>query len=326
MLKVSITATAALASFSIAGIAAGQRLSVEQTEDTIVIRQDGRDVLTYNKRSPQLPEGIDPVYRRSGCLHPVRSPQGQVVTAMFPFDHPHQQGIFSAWVKTTYDGRPLDFWNLARKSGRVLHERVVGVFDRQEAAGFEVDLIHRAEAERTVDVLHERWRITVRATEGDFHCFDLEIRQSALTDKPLVVEKYHYGGIAFRGPTRWLTPQDQAARQRNDFANVLSGMVNDRGSDRVAGNHQHARWVALWGQLDDRPVSLTVLSHPGNFRAPQAARLHPTKPYFCFSPCVDDAFVIDRDHPYVAKYRVLIADSMPDRELVESQWAAWCEP
>ena len=45
----------------------------------------------------------DAVFERSGFLHPVFTPKGRCVTESFPADHPHQQGIFSAWVKTAHD-------------------------------------------------------------------------------------------------------------------------------------------------------------------------------------------------------------------------------
>ena len=44
------------------------------------------------------------------------------------------------------------------------------------------------------------------------------------------------------------------------------------------GQLEHAKWIALWGHIDGKPVSITVLCHAENFRAPQAARLHPSKP------------------------------------------------
>ena len=143
------------------------------------------------------------------------------------------------------------------------------MFHDPDSAGFEVDLIHRAQTAPPVDVLRERWRITVRATDGDFYCFDLETKQSALTDKPLTVNKHHYGGIALRGPTRWLTSDDKAIRQRADHVSTASGFLNDLGSDRIEGNLQHAKWVALWGEIDDQPVSIAVLSHHDNFRPPR---------------------------------------------------------
>lgn len=52
-------------------------------------------------------------------------------------------------------------------------------------------------------------------------------------------------------------------------------------------------------------------------------RLHPTKPYFCFAPCVDGALTIDREHPYHVKYRYLITDANPDPDWIDEQWTAW---
>jgi len=72
-------------------------------------------------------------------------------------------------------------------------------------------------------------------------------------------------------------------------------------------------------------VTIAVLCHRDNFRAPQAARIHPTKPYFVFSPCVDDDFAIDREHPFRGKYRYLITDAAPDSKWLDEQWSQWCK-
>lgn len=301
-------------------------LKVEESKTALTVKQNGQTVITYNKVSPPAPEGIDTVYERSGCLHPVCSPKGRVVTQMFPVDHAHQHGVFTAWVNTTYDGQPIDFWNLAGRTGRVLHERVVSTFQDADRAGFEVDLLHRKVTEPEVDVLRERWKITVCPTDGTHHCFDLETTQTAITDKPLVINKYHYGGFALRGPTRWLTENDSYARNHPNLKLEPSDFANHLGSNREKANHERAKWVTLTGERDGKPVSIAVLCHPDNFRAPQAARIHPTKPYFCYAPCVEGAFIIDREHPYQAKYRMLITDSKPDREWLDQQWKSWCEP
>ncbi len=306
-------------------LAAAERLEVVETDQTLSVRYRDRLVTTYNKVSPPAPPGIAAVYRRSGCLHPVNSPSGRTVTQMFPADHPHQHGIFSAWVRTTYDGRQVDFWNLAGGTGRVLHERVVATSQTDASAGFVVDLLHRVESSPPVDVVRERWSVTVHATAGGYHCFDLVSTQTALTDKPLVVEKYHYGGMALRGPTRWLTDQDRGLDALPDLVREPSEFMNAEGSERRAGNHQHTNWVALTGTIEGRPVTISVLGHPANFRAPQAARLHPTKPYFCFSPCVDGPLTIDREHPLAARYRYLVTDAPPDPAWISEQWKAWVE-
>jgi hypothetical protein len=305
-------------------------LSLEETESDVTIRQSGKLILSYRKVAPEVPHGMDPVYSRSGFLHPVASPAGRVVTEMYPFDHAHQDGIFTAWVKTTWHDREIDFWNLAGGTGRVLHQRVVRTFQDPEGVGFECDLIHRATKDPVVDVLRERWCIKAFQTDGSHHGFDLETTQCALTDKPLIVQKYHYGGVAFRGPVEWLTEKDgdvQKAESKSESTDVRepSQFLNDQGSDRVKGNHEHTRWVCLTGQRNGNPVTISVLCHRDNFRAPQAARIHPTKPYFVFSPCVADEFVIDREHPFTGRYRYLITDSAPDSKWLDEQWSQWCK-
>ncbi len=304
------------------------KLQLEENDSTVTIQQSGNVILTYNKQSPPVPEGINPVYARSGFLHPVASPAGRVVTATFPFDHAHQHGIFTAWVKTTWHDREIDFWNLAGGTGRVLHQRIINTFSGEDRIGFETDLTHRAEQDPVVDIIRERWRITAFATDDSYHGFDLQTTQYALTDKPLVIQKYHYGGVALRGPVRWLAAKDSDSRkQSEDSPNSLvrepSTFLNNLGSDRIKGNHEHARWVSLTGQIDSQPVTITVLCHLDNFRSPQAARIHPTKPYFVFSLCVDDEFTIDRDHPFTSRYRYLITDAAPDSQWLNSQWETW---
>lgn len=304
-------------------------LQLAENESAATIRQSGKIVLVYNKQSPPVPEGMNPMYHRSGFLHPVASPAGRVVTETFPFDHAHQHGIFTAWTKTKWHDREIDFWNLAGGTGRVLHQRIISTFANDGRIGFEADLIHRAEKEPIVDILRERWKITVFETDGSYHGFDLQTTQQALTDIPLIIEQYHYGGVAYRGPVRWLADGDsdvkkQAADSTPSLVREPSDMSNDLGSDRIKGNHEHARWVSVSGQIEGQPVTITVLCHRDNFRAPQAARLHPAKPYFVFSPCVDDEFVIDRDHPFSGSYRYLISDAVPDAKWLCEQWDVWC--
>lgn len=302
----------------------GSDLRLTESESTITISNGDRTILAYNKNSPPVPDGIDDVYFRSGFLHPVVSPAGKVLTAAFPYDHPHQQGVFSAWVKTQWNDRDIDFWNLAGRTGRVVHQRLVSTFSNDSCLGFEVDLVHRATQEPVVDLLRERWKIEVQPTDGTFYCFDLETTQSALTHLPLIVQKYHYGGLALRGPTRWLQGKVDEAAPGEPEIREPNSFTNDLGSDRKQGNHQKARWVSLTGTIDNQPSSITVLCHANNFRAPQSARLHPTKPYFCFAPCVGGEFVIDKDHPFHSQYRYFVTNEVPDSKWLNEKWQLWC--
>lgn len=293
-------------------------LSLQLDERSLQIRVGDRGLLSYCIQSPEIPQGVDSIYARSGILHPIHTPSGRVVTAAFPIDHPHQHGVFSAWVQTRWNGRSIDFWNLAKGEGRVLHQRVVSTFVNGERIGFEVDLVHRAEQMPVVDVLRERWKVTVSPVTSGVYVFELETTQTALTTEPLKILEYHYGGIAFRGPVAWVLPSDPDPFPAAGEERMPSRFLNDLGADRIEGNAQHARWVALSGELEGSEVCVVVGGHPDNFRAPQATRLHPTKPYFAFSPCVDGEFVIDRQQPYHARFLYLISDQAPAPEWIET--------
>jgi len=305
------------------GICPANNFELRETDTTIEIHSGEHLLLCYNKVSPKPPEGIKPIYQRSGFLHPVCSPAGHCVTASFPFDHPHQQGVFSAWVKTKHKGNEIDFWNLAKGSGRVLHQRVVETFSDQRGTGFVVDLLHRSEGERQMNILTERWSIKAVPTDGSFHCFDLETTQKNLTDDPLKIAKYHYGGVAIRGRVAWLTSTDASDPKTTTdvHAQASTGFCNSLGSNRLKGNHQRPDWVTMWGHVQGQPVAITVMCGKSSFRSPQSTRLHPKKPYFCFCPCVDAAFVIDGNNPYTAKYRFLITDTKPEQPWLRKRWS-----
>ncbi len=300
-------------------IAFAEPLKILESEKTITVSHGTKTVLVYNKVSPPVPQGIDPIYHRSGFLHPVNTPNGKTVTEAFPVDHAHQHGIFFAWVKTTYGGRSLDFWNLAGGTGRVVHERVVSISENESNVAFEVDLIHRSE-NPIVDILRERWKVTVQQPSQDYYSFDIESNQQAITDTPLIVEKYHYGGMAFRGLTKWLTKADQQKIGNDRVQFEPCSFLNNSGQDRDLGDHTPSTWVALSGKIDGQAACIAMLSAPDNLRAPQPARLHPSKPYFCFSPCVTDSFEITKSKPLRSKYRFLLTDTSAKPEWIESRW------
>ena len=126
-----------------------------------------------------------------------------------------------------------------------------------------------------------------------------------------------------RGPEAWLLPTDADLGLVPGVKPTGATLVNDRGEDRLAGNLAHARWVALASLPPAAPACIVAMVHPESFRAPQAARLHPTKPYFCFAPCADGEFVIDEATPYAARYRFLVTDGRVDREWIEEAWRRW---
>ena len=80
-------------------LGAAGSLQVTETEKAISIRRGDLMVLTYHKAEVPPPEKADPIYKRSGFIHPLCAPNGEPVTGIHPADHYHHLGLWHAWVK-----------------------------------------------------------------------------------------------------------------------------------------------------------------------------------------------------------------------------------
>jgi len=300
-------------------------------QKTVTLKVGQRPALTYQAAVADPPPGIDPVYRRSGFIHPLQTPSGLAVTDDFPPDHSHQHGLFFAWVNTTFEGRHVDFWNQVERTGRVSHA-TPGKVDRNAIMGgsvfgeLRVELIHEdlSAPDGPKPVLRESWLVRVYDV-ADHFLVDLQSTQHIMGEK-LTINRYNYGGLALRGNRRWF----DASAQGNDAPDPAkcgrSDFLTSEGKHRGSGNHTRPRWVDLSGEVDGKFAGVAILDNPSNFRFPQAVRLHPNKPYFCFAPLVDGEFTISRGRPYVSRYRLFIHDGPADREEIERAWHDYAEP
>lgn len=305
-------------SFATSELLAAPSLSVQETDEAIVILQDAKPILRYNKAIQIAPEGMDSIHNRSGYIHPVFTPSGQIASGDFSEDHAHQRGIFMAGTNTTFREKRVDFWNLHKRLGRTEHAKTLSTGSSNGSASFTVRINHIAtiKGSETV-VLHENWTVTGRPGSAEHFVFDIQSEQTPATDSPLHFNEYHYGGMALRGSNLW-TPLESNPNGTCEF-------LTSNGHERIEGNHTHVRWVSMRGEVDGRPASITVLCHPSNFRFPQAVRLHPKMPYFTYAPMFDGAFDIQPGETYESRYRYLITSSKPDSDWIERQWKAYAE-
>ena len=213
-----------------------------------------------------------------------------------------------AWTNTTFEGRPINFWDQPAKQGVVEHvkfeERVSGrVYGSFTAVIHHVDT--QAPSNRKV-ALEERWKVRVyRCVE--FFLIDFESKQRCAGKSPLVINRYHYGGMAIRGHRSW------TGKGNGEF-------LTSDSKARKNGNHTRPRWVDLHGKIDAKPTGVAILCHPNNFRFPQTVRLHPSMPYFCFSPMVEEPFKIEPGQEYVSRYRFFIHNGSPTPTRIEDVW------
>ena len=309
-------------SFCIASQTAhGGELSLTETDDTIRITLRGKPVLEYIKTARPVPKGLEKHFRRSGYIHPVYSPTGEEITGDYPLDHAHQHALFFAWTKSTFDGKKIDFWNQAKQLAGIEFREVVNVNRKEKLVSFSAKHAFTVGmGDERVDALHEIWTVTVHLTPKDHFLFDIESVQECASDKPLILEKHHYGGMAFRGNSKWLKEKDDHSINPGDLQ-----FLTNEGKDRWNGNHTRPNWVALSGRLDGQDMSLAVFCSPQNFRAPQHVRLHPNKPYFCFAPAVDGKFKIEPGQKYVSRYRYLVTSEAANSKLINGHWRQYAK-
>ena len=293
-------------------------VQVVRGEGDLPVLVRGDTLLVYRPDVDELPRSdIPPVYARGGYIHPLYSPSGKLVTDHYPPDHVHHQGLWSAWTRTSFEGREPDFWNMGDSTGTVLPEGLDTTWGGPVQGGFVarhrfVDL----SADEPTDVLEEVWQVRAYATSDQkppYYLFDLKSTQEAASESPLELPEYHYGGVALRGHRTW-----------NGEGNAR--FLTSEGQGRLDGNETKARWVHLGGLVDGDSTGVAVLSHPENFRAPQPVRLHPSEPYFVFAPQQEGPFAIQPGEAYVAQYRYVVLDGPPNAAMLDRLWNDYAHP
>jgi hypothetical protein len=299
-----------------AGGAATTGMNVIERGKHLELSNDGRPVVRFQMQG-EVPSGIDSVYERGGYLHPLYTPSGIAVTGDYPDSHYHQHGIWSAWTRSRFNDRAIDFWNMGDKQGKVDFRAVETVFRGPVYAGFSAHLEHidlLGNAPRVA--LNERWTVTTYKThekEPPYFVVDLDSMQRTATDSALLLEQYTYGGFALRGHGQWSDP-----------ASVT--FSTSEGLDRASGDDKKGRWCFIGGRVDGRLVGFAMLGHPKNFRAPQTFRIHPKHPYMAFAPVKDGPFAIEPGKPYVSRFRIVSFDGPLDRALIEHLWRDYATP
>ena len=292
-------------------------VTVKREGKKLKITAKGKLLMEYQAEPGEFPRpNIKPLFRRGGYLHPIYSLSGKVITDDFPPNHIHHHGIWFTWSSAVFEGRPTDFWNMGDGKGRVDFVEVSKTWSGREHGGFiakhrQVDLT----SGEPKAALNETWEVKVYnpAAKDRFWIFDLTCTQECATKAPVKLPENRYGGIGLRGNWAW------------NGKDAVKFLTSDGVTDRVKAHTMKARWCDMHGVIDGEPVGIAIMGHPENFRAPEPMRVHPTEPFFNFAPQQAGDFEITPGKPFVWRYRMVIHDGPPDRELLDRLWNAYAK-
>jgi hypothetical protein len=280
----------------------------------LLLRTGGKDVLRYNHGVVEPPSGVEPLFARSGYIHPAWTPAGRAVTNDFPLNHKHHHGIWMPWTNAEFEGRKVNFWEQGYGLGKVECTGVDARVSGPVFAGFRAR--HRftdlKAPEGPKPALDEVWEVKAWAA-GKYHVMDFLSVQTCAGSSPLILKEYRYGGFGFRGSGEW----EGAAGCE---------FLTSEGKTRKDGHATRARWCEVRGKVGGETCGVAFLCHPANFRFPQPMRIHDTEPFFNFTPCQAGDFAIEPGKPYVSRYRLVIHDGTIEPAEIERLWKDYADP
>ncbi len=95
------------------------KVSLTRDHKDLSLLMNKKPILSYRFATTFPPDTVNQLFKRSGFIHPLMSPGGEVLSRIQAPDHYHHYGIWGPWTKTTIDGRSVDFWNLMSGEGTV---------------------------------------------------------------------------------------------------------------------------------------------------------------------------------------------------------------
>lgn len=279
----------------------------------LLVSVGGKKVFRYNVAEVQPPADVQPLFARSGYIHPLWSPAGRVVSNDFPANHNHHHGVWMPWSQTEFEGHPINFWEQVRLEGKVECVKASpisgSVFAGVSAEHLFSDLKSK---EGKKPVLNETWEVRVYSI-GTYSVVDFSSTQRCAGSSPLLFKGYRYGGFGFRGAGEW---------EGKDGCEFLTS----QGKTRKDGHETASFWCEMHGQVGGELAGVAFLCHPANFRAPQNMRIHDTEPFFNYTPCQDGDFELRPDHSLVSQYRLVVHDGKLGAAECERLWWDYAKP
>lgn len=296
----------------------GQKVSLTETATGFEFSFGDEVVLTYQSIREPVPEGVKEAFSKSGFIHPLKSPSGQILTRIQPEDHYHHYGIWGPYTRATISGREVDFWNLGDEKGRVDFGHLISKKQAGGAAELNVRQNHidlkAPESEQIA--IKEDLRIKVKPSDQGRYIVDYTTTIFTDLEDGILLDDYRYGGgIGFRATEAWGTNN--------------SSILTSEGDTRKTADGKNAKWVMVTGETADKSGTsgILFLSHNTNKSHPEPMRIWPEDNYegignvfIEFCPIRHDSWQILANQRYTLKYRMIVFDGTMSTEEAETYW------
>jgi len=291
-------------------------------EGTLVIHKGDQNLLQYYYKTVYPPKGVDTAYKRSGFIHPLWSPGGQVLTRIQPPDHYHHYGIWNPWTAVEYEGDKIDFWNINSKQGTVRFANFTTVQSGTVFAEFgalhEHVVFKKTGGEKVALNEVQSVRVYPPLKNQDFFVVDFNISLNTADESPFKILEYRYAGLGWRTTEKW--------------DNKNSMVLTSEGKTRKDADGSKARWCIVQGEIDNEYAGVVMMSYPTNYNFPEPLRIWPENQYnrgdmfanFC--PTKDMDWLLMPRQKYVLKYRFLVFNGKVEKEKAESAWFYFANP
>lgn len=291
-------------------------------DGALTIHKGAQNLLQYQFKTLYPPKGVDTAYKRSGFIHPLWSPKGQILTRIQPPDHRHHYGIWNPWTHVAYEGDTIDFWNLNTKQGTVRFANFVSVEDGSVFSEFEALHEHvvfkKGGGEKVAMNELQNIKVYRPQEDQDFYIVDFDFNMNPATESPVKLLEYRYAGFGWRTTEKW--------------DNKNSMVLTSEGKTRVDADGSKARWCIVQGAIDDAYAGVVMMSFPTNYNFPEPLRIWPQNQYnrgdmfanFC--PTKDMDWLLKPRQNYLLKYRMLVYNGKVDKDKAESAWQYFAYP
>ncbi len=283
-----------------AGIADG----VYQTEKSLACARDGRTLWRLN---------VDPKEGKP-YMHPLRLPNGDVITDLRPADHVWHRALWFSWKHIN----GLNYWEENKTTGLSQGRTSLKTVDTNVAddgaATVRMQLEYHPPDEPAL--LAEERRIAISAPDAD-GCYRIDWtatftageKELKLDRTPVRGERGGRGHGGYAGFSARLAPSLRSAV----FAN------SDGATTQEQTHGKPARWMDLSGENG----GIAIFDHPQNPRHPAPWYVAQKMPYFSPAFLFREPMTLAPGQTITLRYRVAVHGKAAGPEWLENEWKAF---